>query len=117
MASYVFNIIVEASKKLSIRQVLYDRWQSIGEMQRLREMGIEASQYSPRWQDFLDVRNDILSNSVLMPRWEKKSMLDLDLTNTADLRNNPLTHFAAQCATVREVGRKVVKYLSSQVAL
>lgn len=82
---------------------------STGEIQRLRDFKVVAERYSPKWQDFIDFRNIVYSETYKMPRWEHKNLTDLDLTDHQAVSKAPYTHAAVQMATVREVGKKVTK--------
>jgi hypothetical protein len=108
----MFKIVLALSdrhKGLNVRAVLYDRWQSTGEVQRLRDMRVKAERYSPREQDFKTLRNLVYQSNFKTPRWEYQDLSELDVTNIEQLRRSPYTHLAVQFATVREVGKKVVK--------
>lgn len=99
----------DRTKGLNIRCVLYDRWQSTGEVQRLRDLKIKAEKYSPKEQNFKDFRNLIYSGNFKTPTWEHSNLSDLDVTDIEAVRKAPYTNLAVQLATVREVGRKVIK--------
>jgi hypothetical protein len=105
----MFEIVLKLCKHFNIKYVAYDRWQSTGEIQRLRDLKIVAEQYSPKPADFQEFRNIINSQNYKMPRWEHESLEDLDITNQNQLKNAPYTHLALQMATVREAGKKVLK--------
>lgn len=101
--------ICDPSKGLNIKCVLYDRWQSTGQIQELREMRIKAEKKSPKEADFKLLRGLVYSGNFKMPRWEHKSLKDLDVTSVDQIRQAPYTNMAIQFATVREIGQKVVK--------
>lgn len=102
------DTILDLAKRYRVRHVLYDRWQSIGEIQRLRREGIDAEAYSPKFTDFEATRDFILTGQFHMPTWEKPlDMLEAD--DVIDLRRHPYTHFGYQMATVRETGKKLMK--------
>jgi hypothetical protein len=105
----MFEIILKLCKHFNIKYVVFDRWNSSGEVQRLRDLKVVAEQYSPKFQDFQDFRNTVNSENYKMPKWEYENLEDLDITNSSQLKNAPYTHFALQMATVREVGKKVLK--------
>lgn len=95
--------------------VLYDRWNSIEAVQRIRkEHRVEAVQYSLKWPDFQAVRSRVLDSSIRIPKIE----LPIERIRKDDrpleqiVSNNPATHLALQILTVREGGRKVIKPLN-----
>jgi len=108
----MFDLVLKLSDKykgLNVLAVVYDRWQSTGEVQRLREMKVKAERYSPKESDFKILRNMVYSGDFKTPKWEHKELSDLDISNVAEVRKAPYTHQAIQFATVRSVGKKIVK--------
>ncbi len=101
--------LCDRNKGLHVKAVLYDRWQSTGQIQELREMKVRAEKYSPKEQDFKNLRNLVYGGNVKMPKWEHKELTDLDVTDIDQVRQAPYTHMAVQFATVREVGKKIIK--------
>lgn len=99
------DLILELARQYKVRYVLYDRWQSIGEIQRLQKQGVNAEAYSPNWNDFEAFKNLVIAQRFRMPMWEKR-VDELDLDNIHDLRAHPYTHTAYQIATVRHAGGK-----------
>lgn len=102
------DVVVELSKMFNLKHVLFDRWQSIGEIQRLRQLGINATAYSPAWSDFEEVKSLILAGKLKTPMWEK-SINDFNPEDVYDMRKHPYTHLGYQIATVQSVGKKVTK--------
>jgi len=108
----MFNIVkrlCDKGKGLNVKCVLYDRWQSTGHIQELREMKVKALRYSPKEQDFKFLRSLVYSSRFKTPRWEHTELTDLDVTNIEMLRSSPYTTLAVQFATVREIGKKIIK--------
>lgn len=101
--------LCDRNKGLHVKAVLYDRWQSTGQIQELRDMKVKAEKYSPKESDFKNLRNLVYGGNLKMPRWEHKELTDLDVTNIEEIRKAPYTHMAVQFATVREVGKKIIK--------
>lgn len=105
----MFSLILELATKLNIRCVVYDRWSSINEVQRLRDKKIDAFQYSPKYSDFLAFRNLVTAESYKTPAWEAEKLTDLDVTNSLDVAAKVYLHLGVQIATVREMGKKILK--------
>lgn len=101
--------LCDRNKGLHVKAVIYDRWQSTGQIQELRDMKIFALKYSPKEQDFKNLRNLVYGGNLKMPKWEHKQLTDLDVTDVDKIRQAPYTHMAVQFATVRELGKKIVK--------
>jgi hypothetical protein len=95
-----------------VLMVIYDRWNSIDQVQRLRkDHKIEAIQYQLKWADFLAVRTRLLDSTVRIPKMEMAIDDVRKSTGRFDniVKSIPATHLALQILTVREAGRKVVK--------
>lgn len=101
------DLILELVRRFRIRHVMYDRWQSTGEIQRLQRSGVPALAYSPVWADFEALKGVINSQGMVLPSWEKR-VDELDLDDVHDLRLNPYTHLGYQIATVQDSGGKKV---------
>jgi hypothetical protein len=101
--------LCDRNKGLHVKAVLYDRWQSTGQIQELRDMKVKAEKYSPKEADFKNLRNLVYGGNLKMPRWEHKDLTDLDITDVDQIRQAPYTHMAVQFATVRGVGKKIIK--------
>lgn len=109
------HAIVPLLQNMWICLVVYDRWQSVEAMQRIRkDHRVEAVQYSLRYADFTQVRARVLDSLLVLPKLE----LQLDNLRRDDrpfdqiIRNYPVTHMAVQLLTVREAGRRVIKPLN-----
>jgi hypothetical protein len=107
------NFIMPILKGFRIQQVFYDRWQSLDQIQRLREMRIDARAHSLSFEkDFLPFRQQLLSGNMILPPCERKISEVKEAPNplaiTAQL---PITNLIWQTLTVREAGRKILKPL------
>lgn len=105
----MFEIVLKLCKHFNIKYVVYDRWQSTGEIQRLRDLRIVAEKYSPKFSDFIEFRNILDGGRYKTPRWEVDKLEDVDMTNSQQLKNISYSHLAVQIATVQEAGKKVLK--------
>jgi hypothetical protein len=110
----MFECIVQLVDKFNVQYVVWDRWQSTGEIQRLRDKKVKAERYSPKYNDFLLLRNMVYAGRIKAPKAELKNLSDLDIHNAQAVQMNPWSHFYVQLATVRESGHKVTKPLSGE---
>jgi len=103
--------IYKLCEAFNVRMVVWDRWQSTGELQRLREMGIPSDKYSLKTNDFLNFRSHFWNGKIRLPPPELglENLKKFDLTNPDVVRNNPWSHFYVQLATVRQIGMRIVK--------
>ncbi len=105
----MLDLILKLCDNLNVLFVIFDRWQSVDLTQRLRDKGIDAEQYSPKYQDFTNLRSLIFGETYKTPQWELKNLSDLDLSSKQEVKKYPYTHTAVQIATVRQVGKKIIK--------
>ena len=105
------NLLVQLTEYFNVQVILWDRWQSTGEIQRLREKGIKAERYSCRYVDFVNLRNKLWGGRLRAPPPEKglEGLKDFDISNPLFVAQNPWSHMYVQFATVRGVGQKVTK--------
>lgn len=105
------QLIMDICKYYNVLAVVWDRWQSTGEIQRLRDQKILAERYSPRYEDFTLLRGRIWNGTCRAPAPEMglSNLRNFDGNNSLQVQQNPWTHFYVQCATVRASGKKVLK--------
>ncbi len=104
--------IVPIIKNFNIRYVLYDRWNSVEQVQRIRrDHRIQAEQYSLTWDDFTALKSVIYDGRVHLPPPEQpiSSLLKATIQMKDVLKSSPYLHLLYQMLTVRELGRRVVK--------
>jgi hypothetical protein len=104
--------VVPLINSFRVLLVVYDRYNSIDAVQRLRkDYKVEALQYTLKWQDFLQVRSRLIDSSLRLPRFEIpiEDVRKSDRQFEEIVRPIPATHLALQILTVRQAGRKVVK--------
>lgn len=109
------NVFERLFSSFWISLVVFDRWNSIEALQRIRkDHKIEAVQYTLKWPDFQNVRARVLDSAIGLPKLE----VPIDRVRKDDrpfeqiVQYNPATHLALQILTVREGGRKVIKPLN-----
>lgn len=60
-----FVLKLVTNKQLNIVMVAYDRWNSAQAVEKLKDTGVLAVQYSLKYQDFLDIRNNFATKSFV----------------------------------------------------
>ena len=65
------NITVPMVKNYNVKFVFFDKWQSLDQVTRLRDMGVDAQVYSLKYADIDNVRGMITNRSVLIPKMAK----------------------------------------------
>ena len=99
-------------KQLNIVGVIYDRWNSQDQIQRLIDEGINALQYSLVYKDFdKTIKSFILSKLVVLPACEMKFEKLEPATALLEeiVIGKPVLNMALQILTVRDLGKKIVK--------
>ena len=111
--SFMFDrCIVPIVKNLNIKAALYDRWQHLDHMSRLRhEHKVDAQAITLRKDHFDLFKAKVFSTSILLPKREiemskiRSSKIHPDQL----LRNQPVSNASLQMLTVRKVGQTVTK--------
>lgn len=107
------NFVIPVIKAFRITDVFYDRWQSLDQIQRLRNFRIDANAHSLHFEkDFMPFKQMILSSGIGLPPCSIAIDTIKDMADPLGaLQQDPVATLIWQCLTVREVGRKVMKPL------
>lgn len=107
------NFVMPLIRNLNIKNVFYDRWQSLDQIQRLREQKVDAQAHSLSYdKDFLPFRQQLISGNMILPACELSVAEVKEASNPLELTaRNPITNLIWQTLTVREVGKKLLKPL------
>lgn len=107
------NFIIPLIQNLNIKFVFYDRWQSLDQIQRLRDLKIEARAHSVSLEkDLLPFKQMLLSGNFSLPPCETPIQGVKDSSNPLmQVRDKPVSNLIWQTLTVRQVGRKLLKPL------
>lgn len=111
IANFFDNVTIPIIEHFNIRYVFFDRWQSLDQIHRLREMGIEADSYSLTYKDFENVRGMIVSNAVTIPKLGQpmKKIVANWMESEQALEKNYSGILGIQILTVRDLGHRMVK--------
>lgn len=107
------NFLIPLVKNFRITDVFFDRWQSLDQIQRLRNLKVEANAYSLHFEkDFMPFKQMMLSGGIGLPPCTVNIDTVKDMADPLGaLQIDPVATLIWQCLTVREVGRKVMKPL------
>jgi len=107
------HFIIPLVKYLRIHHIIYDRWQSLDQIQRLRDMKINAQAHSLSFEkDLLPFKQMLLSGNMILPPCEMPIQDVKDAPNPTHVtRDKPVANLIWQALTVRQVRRKVLKPL------
>lgn len=110
------NFIYPIITKTNITLILYDRWNSLQNIQKLQDEGKDARQYSLTPKDFSFFRLKLMNSEVSYPFSEYSPNVfldngsgDVDLVNVS--LSKPGFALLLQTLTVRQLGGRVVKPL------
>ena len=107
------HFILPLIQGLNIKFVFYDRWQSLDQIQRLRDMKIQAQAHSVSLEkDLLPFKQMLLSGGMILPPCEIPIQGVKDSSNPLhQVRDKPVANLIWQTLTVRQVGKKLLKPL------
>lgn len=92
-----------------VKWFVFDHWNSIEFSQTIASHGLPVEAYALKYDELCDVRKQIMADYIMFPKTEHV----LVKTKTSEIREvfmkDPVGHLKLQLATVRDVGRKVVK--------
>lgn len=104
------NLVVRLVENYYFLNVAYDRWESTFAINDLRtNLKVDAQQYSLKWKDFEEFRNDVRSARVWFPEPEIDPSEVLQIRDSVVRARYPRSHLQVQMATVNQFGRKVLK--------
>jgi hypothetical protein len=107
------NFILPILKSFRIMHVFYDRWQSLEQIQKLRDLKINAQAHQMSFdKDLLPFRQQLLSGNCVLPACEIPVEKIKESNNPlVDLQDKPISTLIWQTLTVRQVGKKLLKPL------
>lgn len=105
------NITVPMVNNFNVKYVFFDKWQSLDQVTRLRDLGVEAAVYSLKYKDIDNVRHMVTNRSVVIPQMKtpmKKHLqawVDDDEYETTDISAT----LGIQMLTARDAGIRFLK--------
>lgn len=105
------KITVPLMENFGVKFVFFDKWQSLDQVTRIRDKGINAQVYSLKYSDMDDVRGMVKNRGVLIPKLSKpmekyKSEWEAnDDTNFSEIS----AILGIQFLTVRDLGNRMIK--------
>ena len=109
-----FVMKLVSNKQLNVVMVAYDRWNSAQAVDKLKDSGVLALQYSPKYQDFLDVRSNFATKgfSFVKPILVNPKIL-VDYEGDYDFLESSYKDISFgllyQILTVRDLGKMLAK--------
>lgn len=97
----------------NIKHVFFDRWNSLDQIQRLRDIKKDARSYSLTYKDLSAVKGVVTSQGVLIPEMPRPMAESVGeyLGNDNKLDQEPFCLLGIQLLTVRDLGIRVTKPL------
>lgn len=105
------NVVLPCCDNLNILVVAYDRWNSLQQVQELKDRKQFAEQYSLVRNDFISYRSHLTSGNLKFPKIEIpfESIHKIKESVETLIQGKPVLHCVLQHLTVREVGHKIDK--------
>lgn len=105
------NCLLKLADILNLQYVVFDRWNSIDPMQRFKQKGIRAAQYSVNFKDFLNMKHHISAGHYIFPKVEVPFDHILNPREQYELfvHGRPNAHLMLQLLTIRQSGKQILK--------
>jgi hypothetical protein len=105
------HIVLPCCDNLNCLVVAYDRWNSLQQVQELKDRKQFSEQYSLVRNDFINYRAQVTSGNVRFPKLEVPFDQIHKIKESVEtlVQGKPVLHCILQHLTVREVGHKVDK--------
>jgi len=111
LVDFFDNVTLPIVENFSIKHVFYDRWQSMDQVQRLRDKGIDARIHSLKYAEMAAVRGAIIARSICIPKMPRPmgQSVTMYLESESFLSKESVTQLGIQLLTVRDIGTKMTK--------
>lgn len=106
------NVIVPILEKFNVKLFATDQWQGLDLQSRVyNDFGIDALQYSVKYDDFELLRRNINSETWELPKLdgELKDILDMEKDFDELIFRKPVSHLMLQLLLSKDTGKSVVK--------
>jgi hypothetical protein len=113
--SYIYNeVIAPIVEKYQVKLVVCDRWESTKILHDIEmEFGIETKQYSVKYRDFVNFRDDLYDKRMIIPNAEldKGEIMNYssDKAYPECFLGKPVAHFIMQSLSVVDQFKKTVE--------
>ncbi len=105
------KITVPLVENFNVKFAFFDKWQSLDQVTRLRDRGVDAQIYSLKYADMEDVRGMIRNRGVLIPQLSKpmvKFKADWEADDEIEFEEVSAI-LGIQLLTVRDLGNRMTK--------
>lgn len=113
IAHFFENVTVPLVKNFHIAHVFFDRWQSLDQVSRLRDMKVDANQYSLKYREMEEIKGVVKNKGIMLPIMEEKMSFYVDkwMENDLSFEDSPTANLGIQLLTVRDLGHRMAKPL------
>lgn len=106
------NVTVPLVQNFNIKFAFFDRWQSLDQVQRLRDMAVDAKVHSLTYKEMDSVRGAIMSQALVIPQLDRPmEEFVKDYIESDSILSNSSANLGLQLLTVRDLGHKMTKPL------
>lgn len=103
------DLLLWLADNLRVRLFAFDRWQSTDFVHTLADKKQEVVVHSLTFAEMVAVRAALLSDQVQLPETEFKLLALRGERIEESIQRDPVSHLKLQLATIRNLGRRVVK--------
>lgn len=112
MAHVFDHFTVKLVQMLNIKHAFFDRWQSMDQVARLRELKVDAQIHSLTYKEMDNIKSLILAQGVVIPKLEHNMTHYVEKYKESDVIDLPsIAELGIQLLTVRDLGHRMVKPL------
>lgn len=107
------NVTLPLVQNYYIVHVFFDRWQSLDQVSRLRDMKVDANQYSLKYREMEEIRGVVQNKGVAIPKMDHSMGFYVDkwTEDTFEFEDSPSAALGLQMLTVRDLGHRMAKPL------
>lgn len=111
IAKFFEDFTIPLITNYTIKHAFFDRWQSLDQIERLKNMSIDAQIHSVTYKEMDAIRGAILSQSIIIPKLDHPMEKYVKEYIDDVVQLNSLALLGLQLLTVRDTGHKMAKPL------
>lgn len=113
IAHFFEHVTVPLVQNFYIPHVFFDRWQSLDQVSRLRDLKVDANQYSLKYREMEEIKGIVKNKGVILPAMDEDMQYYIDkwMENDLSFEDSPTANLGIQLLTVRDLGHRMAKPL------
>lgn len=113
IAHFFENVTIPLIQNFYVPHVFFDRWQSLDQVSRLRDLKVDANQYSLKYREMEEIKGVVQNKGVVLPTMPENMQFYIDkwIENDLTFEDSPTANLGIQLLTVRDLGHRMAKPL------